>query len=119
MLVSYVATVTLMQSMKKFDNKALHCICNFSIENAENLWEATVHLMQFSPEKFPVHLSASQANGVGGGPPPGQVPPPLSGHVPPAFLCCTYWECWKLQMAFPKLQKPLDGKSLLKYYIST
>jgi hypothetical protein len=59
-----------MQSMKKLDNEALHCVCNCSIENVENLREATAHLKQFPPEKFPVHLSASQADGVGGGPPP-------------------------------------------------
>ncbi len=56
--------------MKKLDNEALHCICNCWIVNVENLWEATAHLTQFPPEKFPVHTPASQADGVGGGPPP-------------------------------------------------
>ncbi len=60
-----------MLSMKKLDNEALHCVCNCWIKNVENLWEATAHLTQFPPEKFPVHTSASQADGVGGGPPPG------------------------------------------------
>ncbi len=68
---SYVVTVTLMQSMKKLDNEALHCVCNCSIEYVENLWEATAHLTQFPPAKFPVNPPANQADGVGGGPPPG------------------------------------------------
>jgi hypothetical protein len=77
--------------------------------------DPTAHLTQFPPEKFPVHLSASQADGVGGGPPPGLTNSPVVQTCSDFSMRRTFFQRSFLRSLTLKMCKEKVGRSAIGF----